>query len=60
MAGGAALVGASRPEQIASNVAASGVKLDAGTMAAIDAALAGVVVDDPEKTYEVSPKKRLV
>ena len=32
----AALVGASRPEQIASNVAASGVKLDADTMAAID------------------------
>ena len=54
-----ALVGASRPEQIASNVAASGVTLDTDTMAAIDAALAGVVVDDPEKTYEVSPKARL-
>src|SRR6188768_1793715 len=39
----AALVGASRPEQIASNVAASGVKLDADTMAAIDEALGGVV-----------------
>jgi len=54
----AALVGASRPEQIASNVAASGVKLDADTMAAIDEALGGVVERDPEKTYEVSPKTR--
>ena len=54
----AALVGASRPEQIASNVAASGVKLDADTMAAIDTALGGVVERDPEKTYEVSPKTR--
>jgi aryl-alcohol dehydrogenase-like predicted oxidoreductase len=55
-----ALVGASRPEQIASNVAASGVVLDADTMTAIDAALSGVIVDDPERTYDVSPKKRLV
>jgi aryl-alcohol dehydrogenase-like predicted oxidoreductase len=54
----AALVGASRPEQIAANVAASGVKLDADTMAAIDEALGGVVERDPEKTYEVSPKTR--
>lgn len=54
----AALVGASRPEQIASNVAASGVKLDADTMTAIDEALGGVVERDPEKTYEVSPKTR--
>src|SRR6478752_4934681 len=54
----AALVGASRPDQIASNVAASGVKLDADTMAAIDEALGGVVERDPEKTYEVSPKTR--
>jgi len=54
----AALVGASRPDQIASNVAASGVKLDADTMAAIDTALGGVVERDPEKTYEVSPKTR--
>ena len=38
----AALVGASRPEQIASNVAASGVTLDADTMAAIDTAVGGV------------------
>jgi aryl-alcohol dehydrogenase-like predicted oxidoreductase len=54
----AALVGASRPEQIASNVAASGVVLEADTMAAIDAALGDVVVRDPALTDEVSPKTR--
>lgn len=56
----AALVGASRPEQLAETVKASGVVLDADTMAAIDAALAGVVNDDPEHTYSVSPAQRLV
>jgi aryl-alcohol dehydrogenase-like predicted oxidoreductase len=56
----AALVGASRPEQLADTVKASGVKLDADVMAAIDTALAGVVNDDPEDTYSVSPKTRLV
>lgn len=55
-----ALVGASRPEQLADTVKASGVVLDADTMAAIDTALAGVVFDDPEDTYTVSPKQRLV
>ncbi|GAA1685211.1 aldo/keto reductase family protein [Microbacterium lacus] len=54
----AALVGASRPEQIASNVAASGVTLDADTLAAIDAAVGGVAVTDAEETYSVSPKTR--
>ncbi|MHC2999873.1 aldo/keto reductase family protein [Microbacterium sp. HJ5] len=56
----AALVGASRPEQLADNVKASGVVLDADTMAAIDTALAGAVYDDPEDTYTVSPKTRVV
>src|SRR5690606_10803622 len=56
----AALVGASRPEQLADTVKASGVKLEADVMAAIDTALAGVVNDDPEDTYSVSPKTRLV
>jgi len=55
----AALVGASRPEQIASNVAASGVKLDADVMTAIDEALGDIVERDPQNTYEVSPKARL-
>ena len=54
----AALVGASRPEQIASNVAASGVTLDADTMSAIADAVGGVAVTDAEETYTVSPKSR--
>jgi aryl-alcohol dehydrogenase-like predicted oxidoreductase len=55
----AALVGASRPEQLADTVKASGVVLDADTMAAIDTALAGAVNDDAEDTYTVSPKTRV-
>ncbi|KHK99900.1 aldo/keto reductase [Microbacterium mangrovi] len=55
-----ALVGASRPEQIASNVAASGVKLDADTMAAIDEALGDVPERDGSLTDGVSPRTRLV
>ena len=55
-----ALVGASRPEQLADTVKASGVVLDADTMAAIDTALSGVVYDDAEDTYTVSPKTRVV
>lgn len=54
----AALVGASRPEQLDDTVKASGVTLDADTMAAIEAALAPVAVTDPEQTYSVSPKTR--
>lgn len=38
-----AIVGATRPAQLDDNVAASGVKLDAATLAAIDDAVAGVV-----------------
>ncbi len=52
----AAIVGASRPEQVAENVKAAGVKLDADLMTAIDAALEGVVVTDPAET--VSPRPR--
>ncbi|UWF77357.1 MULTISPECIES: aldo/keto reductase family protein [Microbacterium] len=55
-----ALVGASRPEQLADTVKASGVTLDAGVMSAIDHALEGVVNADPEDTYSVSPRERLV
>ena len=54
----AALVGASRPEQLKDNVKASGVRLDADTLAAIDAALAGAVVDDPALTEKSSPRTR--
>jgi aryl-alcohol dehydrogenase-like predicted oxidoreductase len=56
----AALVGASRPEQLADTVKASGVTLDADTMAAIDTALGDVPNRDAEHTYSVSPKARLV
>ncbi|WP_203581586.1 aldo/keto reductase family protein [Microbacterium hibisci] len=54
-----ALVGASRPEQLAETVKASGVVLDADTLAAIDEALGDAVYRDPEDTYTVSPKTRV-
>ena len=43
-------------EQVAENVKASGVKIPAGLMAAIDDALAPNIENDPAKT--VSPAKR--
>jgi aryl-alcohol dehydrogenase-like predicted oxidoreductase len=46
----AAIVGATRPEQVRENVRASGVRLDPGLMARIDAALGPVVVTDPAET----------
>jgi aryl-alcohol dehydrogenase-like predicted oxidoreductase len=52
----AAIVGASRPEQVAENVKAAGVRLDTDLMKAIDAALDGVVTTDPAET--VSPRPR--
>jgi aryl-alcohol dehydrogenase-like predicted oxidoreductase len=39
-----AIVGASRPEQVRANASASGIELDEGTLAAIDAALGDVVL----------------
>ncbi|MEA2225846.1 MAG: hypothetical protein QOE67_1128 [Solirubrobacteraceae bacterium] len=39
-----AIVGATRPEQVHANASASGIELDAETLAAIDAALGDVVV----------------
>lgn len=56
----AALVGASRPEQVADNVKAAGVKLDADVMKRIDDALGSVVISDPAKTAEGAPKGRVV
>jgi len=38
-----AIVGASRPEQVRANASASGIELDAETLAAIDSALGDVV-----------------
>ncbi|GAB2976869.1 aldo/keto reductase family protein [Amycolatopsis acidiphila] len=46
----AAIIGASRPEQVHENVKAVGVKLDADLLAAIDEALDGVVENDPRRT----------
>lgn len=54
----AAIIGASRPEQVRDNVKAAGVKLDAGLMKKIDEALAPVAVFDPAKTAENAPKAR--
>jgi len=51
-----AIVGASRPEQLRDNVKASGVKLDADLMKAIDEILEPVVERDPAKTQ--SPRTR--
>lgn len=55
----AAIVGASRPEQLSDTVKASGVVLDAATMGAINAALGDAVFADPAHTYKMSPAKRI-
>jgi aryl-alcohol dehydrogenase-like predicted oxidoreductase len=46
----AAIIGASRPEQVHENAGAAGVRLDADILAAIDKVLDGLVVDDPALT----------
>ena len=53
----AALVGASRPEQITENVKASEVTLEADVLSKIDAALGDAIITDPDLTR--SPGKRL-
>ena len=53
---GAAIVGASRPEQLVDNVGAVGVTLDDDLVAAIDEALGPVVERDPART--TSPASR--
>lgn len=52
----AALVGASRPEQVAHNVEAAGKRLDAETLSRIDAALGSVVNSDPSETQSPNPR----
>jgi voltage-dependent potassium channel beta subunit len=52
----AAIVGATRPEQVRENVTASGVRLDNEVMRAIDDALGPVIERDPART--VSPAAR--
>ena len=48
----AAIVGASRPEQVRANVKAAGVTLDAEVMRRIDDAVASVALRDPALTPE--------
>jgi len=57
---GCAIIGASRPEQVKENVAASGVVIPAEAMATIDEALGDVVVRDPGMTKANSPQTRPV
>ncbi|MEU4241080.1 aldo/keto reductase family protein [Actinoplanes sp. NPDC026619] len=52
----AAIIGASRPEQVKDNVKASGVRLEPDLMKAIDAVLEPVTERDPAKTQ--SPARR--
>ena len=52
----AAIIGASRPEQVSENVKAAGVKLPEDVLKAIDEALGSHVVRDPART--VSPANR--
>jgi aryl-alcohol dehydrogenase-like predicted oxidoreductase len=52
----AAIIGASRPEQVTENVKASGVRLEAGVLKQIDDVLDGVIERDPAKT--TSPSRR--
>lgn len=54
----AAIIGASRPEQVTENVKASGVEIPAELMARIDEVLGDVVERDPARTAENSPAKR--
>ncbi|MGQ2912011.1 MULTISPECIES: aldo/keto reductase family protein [unclassified Aeromicrobium] len=53
-----AIVGASRPEQVESNAAASGVTLDADVLAKVDEALGSIPTTDPSETK--SPPTRVV
>jgi aryl-alcohol dehydrogenase-like predicted oxidoreductase len=53
-----AIIGASRPDQVHENVKAAGVRIPADAMARIDEALGDVVVRDPAKTLDSSPKTR--
>ncbi|MEO7981751.1 MAG: aldo/keto reductase family protein, partial [Sporichthyaceae bacterium] len=54
----AALVGASRPEQVAENVKAAGVRIPSELMTRIDATLGDVVVRDSAETAKNAPTTR--
>jgi aryl-alcohol dehydrogenase-like predicted oxidoreductase len=54
----AAIVGASRPEQLAENAKAAGVRLDAEVMARIEEALVPVAATDPKRVHDNVPVAR--
>jgi aryl-alcohol dehydrogenase-like predicted oxidoreductase len=54
----AAIIGASRPEQVDDNVGAAGVKLDDDLLRKIDDVIEPVVERDPARTLERSPRER--
>jgi aryl-alcohol dehydrogenase-like predicted oxidoreductase len=54
----AALIGASRPEQVAENVKASGVRIPVEAMKRIDETLGDVVERDSDKTRQTTPRRR--
>ena len=54
----AAIIGASRPEQVAENVKASGIVIPGELMTRIDEVLGDVVERDPARTAESSPATR--
>ena len=56
----AAIIGASRPEQVTENAKAAGVEIPAEMMTRIDEALGDVVERDPHKTVETTPQGRVV
>jgi aryl-alcohol dehydrogenase-like predicted oxidoreductase len=54
----AALIGASRPEQVRENVKAAGVIIPDEALRRIDEALGDIVVSDPAQTAESAPSRR--
>jgi aryl-alcohol dehydrogenase-like predicted oxidoreductase len=51
-----AIMGATKPKQVKENVKASGVKLDADVMKAIDKALGNLPERDPKKNESPNPR----
>ncbi|MGW6129976.1 aldo/keto reductase family protein [Cellulomonas sp. NPDC055163] len=54
----AAIIGASRPEQVTENVKASGVEIPSELLNRIDEILGDSVISDPAETAKSSPKSR--
>jgi aryl-alcohol dehydrogenase-like predicted oxidoreductase len=51
-----AIVGATKPSQVKENVKASGIKLDAETLKAIDSALGNLPEKDPAQNISPNPR----